>query len=78
MRASLLAIPLAILPFLLQEPANERTLDIAFPGTLSVDEIRERLAAPGAHDPFVPVAPLGIGEDLAQGWDPQHPGHLPG
>ncbi len=35
-------------------------------GALSVQEIRESLEQPGAHEPFIPEAPLGITSDLAQ------------
>ena len=55
------------LPLLLaQDPVTGRSDDRAVAGTLGLDEIRERLAAPDAHTPFVPERPLGITDDLAQ------------
>ncbi len=62
-------LPLALLLTLLavqcQVHLASRGMDVAEPGTLSVAEIQAMLTAPGAHEPFVPAAPLGLPEDLS-------------
>jgi len=68
MKTLLIASPvlLAGLPLLAaQDSVAGRTDDRAVPGTLSLEELRARLAAPDAHKPFVPERPLGITADLA-------------
>ena len=65
---------LAALPVLpAQDQVAGRRDDRAVPGTLSMGEIRERLASPGAHTPFVPERPLGILSDLAEKIPAQNP-----
>jgi cytochrome c peroxidase len=69
-RAIALLVPaLALFPAVLFVPADEGAPPLiasgAVPGTLSVDVIARRLAAPGAHEPFVPVAPVGLPANLA-------------
>ena len=64
-------VRLSLLPFVLTSAVSAQGQisglndDRAQPGTLPVEEIRAMLAAPGAHEPFVPEAPLGIRTDLA-------------
>ncbi len=58
---------------LFQGQVSGRNDDRAEPGTLPVEEIRARLEAPGAHEPFVPEAPLGIRSDLAALIPPDNP-----
>lgn len=36
------------------------------PAPLSLDEVKKALAEPGAHDPYVPVAPVGIDQDAVK------------
>jgi len=49
-----------------QAQISGRTDDRAQPGTLPLEEIEQRLQDPEAHVPFVPEAPLGLGDRLAE------------
>ena len=49
-----------------QSQISGRTDDRAQAGTLSVEEIEQMLAAPGAHEAYLPEAPLGITADFAE------------
>jgi cytochrome c peroxidase len=60
---SVVLVGLPLLPA--QDQVSGRSDDRAVAGTLGLDEIRERLAAPDAHTSFVPERPLGITDDLA-------------
>ncbi|HKE02136.1 MAG TPA: cytochrome c peroxidase [Planctomycetota bacterium] len=66
-RASLLAVAFA--PALLgigaQDGKKSGGAPAGTPGSLSLDEIRQMLSAPGANEPFVPEAPFGIHTELA-------------
>jgi cytochrome c peroxidase len=42
------------------------------PARLSVDDIKKSLEAPGAHDPFVPAAPVGIDPEAVKKGIPQN------
>jgi len=49
-----------------QSQISGRSDDRARPGTLPLSEIVASLKAPGAHEAFVPEAPLGVMSDLAE------------
>ena len=62
----LLLVPATLLSWLAQEPFQvrethiPRTLDVAQPGTLPLEEIRAALGNPDLFEPYVPKAPLGL------------------
>ena len=60
-------LPVAVSMLLFaQNPISGRRDDRAVPGTLSLEEIRARLAESDAHTVFVPDRPLGLTDDLAE------------
>jgi len=60
-------IPLVLLTPVLCAPQGGQAAsqDIAKPGTLPVEVIQRSLKAPGAHEPYVPAALLGLPKDLS-------------
>jgi cytochrome c peroxidase len=59
MTAISIAIALSVL-------AGAEPQDTAQPGTLPLEEIERMLAAPGAHESFVPASKLGLPRDLSE------------
>lgn len=58
-------LPFAVLLFAACSPAVEgKGPGPTATGTLSIEALQSRLDEPGAHDPFVPELPLGLGQDL--------------
>lgn len=65
MKYALIALSAAALPVLAQHQISGRIDDRAVPGTLSLEEIRSSLAAPGAHEPLVLESMPGLPDDLS-------------
>jgi cytochrome c peroxidase len=59
MTAISIAIALSVL-------AGAEPQDAARPGTLPLEEIERMLAAPGAHEPFLPETKVGLPKDLSE------------
>ncbi len=65
MRSILLLTPLLALPLLAQYQISGRSDDRAVAGTLTLDEVRAALSAPGAHERMQLVSLPGLPEDLS-------------